>query len=274
MSDKPGRNDPCYCGSGKKYKKCHMKADKDKERQKRDYMIAHRYLRRDVLRFAQDDRFHEALATAMPHFWQGHYDVDNAEEMSEVESFIFFDWYSFDYHTDEQPRILNTYAEERREDLSTEQQAILDKWLAAGPMGGYTLTGYEGQVLQLENFYTGESVEVFEPAGHGTIQIGDIIIARPVETMERNEFSTEVAYIPQAEIADLKEKFASAEEAYKEEHGDATTADFLRRHGYLIVHHALEQAVAHGRPPVDRLDPNRSDKATQKAVRQIRRFVR
>jgi preprotein translocase subunit SecA len=20
---KPGRNDPCYCGSGKKYKKCH-----------------------------------------------------------------------------------------------------------------------------------------------------------------------------------------------------------------------------------------------------------
>ena len=22
-SQKPGRNDPCYCGSGKKYKKCH-----------------------------------------------------------------------------------------------------------------------------------------------------------------------------------------------------------------------------------------------------------
>jgi preprotein translocase subunit SecA len=23
----PGRNDPCWCGSGKKYKKCHMKSD-------------------------------------------------------------------------------------------------------------------------------------------------------------------------------------------------------------------------------------------------------
>ena len=22
-ADTPGRNDPCYCGSGKKYKKCH-----------------------------------------------------------------------------------------------------------------------------------------------------------------------------------------------------------------------------------------------------------
>jgi len=25
--DKPGRNDPCWCGSGKKYKKCHLPED-------------------------------------------------------------------------------------------------------------------------------------------------------------------------------------------------------------------------------------------------------
>jgi len=24
---KPGRNEPCWCGSGKKYKKCHLEAD-------------------------------------------------------------------------------------------------------------------------------------------------------------------------------------------------------------------------------------------------------
>ena len=28
-----GRNDPCWCGSGKKYKKCHMESD-DKKRSK------------------------------------------------------------------------------------------------------------------------------------------------------------------------------------------------------------------------------------------------
>ena len=27
MSAKPGRNDPCYCGSGKKYKRCHLPID-------------------------------------------------------------------------------------------------------------------------------------------------------------------------------------------------------------------------------------------------------
>ncbi|MFZ0977021.1 MAG: SEC-C domain-containing protein [Solirubrobacteraceae bacterium] len=28
----PGRNDPCYCGSGKKYKKCHLDVDRDAAR--------------------------------------------------------------------------------------------------------------------------------------------------------------------------------------------------------------------------------------------------
>jgi uncharacterized protein YecA (UPF0149 family) len=26
-SERPGRNDPCWCGSGNKYKKCHLDAD-------------------------------------------------------------------------------------------------------------------------------------------------------------------------------------------------------------------------------------------------------
>jgi hypothetical protein len=26
---RPGRNDPCWCGSGKKYKKCHLDADEE-----------------------------------------------------------------------------------------------------------------------------------------------------------------------------------------------------------------------------------------------------
>ena len=26
---KPGRNEPCWCGSGKKYKHCHLRADQE-----------------------------------------------------------------------------------------------------------------------------------------------------------------------------------------------------------------------------------------------------
>jgi uncharacterized protein YecA (UPF0149 family) len=29
-ADRPGRNEDCWCGSGKKYKKCHLDADAEK----------------------------------------------------------------------------------------------------------------------------------------------------------------------------------------------------------------------------------------------------
>jgi hypothetical protein len=29
---RPGRNEPCHCGSGKKYKHCHLAADEEAER--------------------------------------------------------------------------------------------------------------------------------------------------------------------------------------------------------------------------------------------------
>ena len=30
-SERPGRNDPCWCGSGKKYKHCHWREDRERE---------------------------------------------------------------------------------------------------------------------------------------------------------------------------------------------------------------------------------------------------
>ena len=35
MSD-IGRNDPCHCGSGKKYKKCHLETDEKSDRKDRE----------------------------------------------------------------------------------------------------------------------------------------------------------------------------------------------------------------------------------------------
>ena len=36
MSSEIGRNDPCHCGSGKKYKKCHLEKDEAADRKKRE----------------------------------------------------------------------------------------------------------------------------------------------------------------------------------------------------------------------------------------------
>ncbi len=39
MMQKLGRNEPCHCGSGKKYKNCHQKEDGIKERSKKSTLM-------------------------------------------------------------------------------------------------------------------------------------------------------------------------------------------------------------------------------------------
>jgi hypothetical protein len=270
----PGRNDPCYCGSGKKYKQCHLKEDQAKESERRARQEAVRYIRRDLLKFARDERFNEDFARALPLYWNEFYTFDNAEEMSQPEALRFFDWFMFDYTLADGSRLINHYYDERREDLSTYQQVALDEWRLAPPAGAYELTGYEGQQLFLRDYLTGETFTVYDPGGRGIVEIGEVILTRLVPVLDQLEFSTHAAYLPAAEIQDVKQKMDTAEAEYKQEHPNATHEQFMRDRNYLLIHHALAQAEVQKRPPVARLDPNREDKKTQKVVRQMKRLKR
>ena len=272
MSDKPGRNEPCYCGSGKKYKNCHMKEDQAIEKERAQMMGGGRWLRRDFLTYARGDRFSEAFAAALPLYWNNLYSLDNAEEMSQNEALRFFDWFVFDNQPEGQPRLIETYRQEKYEELSSHQQKVLDSWMEAGAASAYELLSYEGQTLQLRDFFTGEEYTVYEPSGHGIVEEGDLLLGRIVRIQDQLEFSTVVAYLPQDEIADLAEKMEAAKTADAEANPDATQEEFLRRNAQLIIHHALKQAEVKGRPPVAALDQNRADEVVRKAARQVRRL--
>jgi len=269
---KPGRNDPCYCGSGRKYKQCHLKIDQAAEREARAWREAARFLRRDLLKFARDGRFAQDFAVALPRYWNGLYEVDNAEEMSQEEALRFFDWFVFDYLPEDGRRLIEIYHAQKRDDLSDHQQQVLDAWLAAGPADAWELVGYDGQTLHLKNYTTGETADAWEPGGHGNVEIGEIILSRLVQVKERLEFSVTAAYLPAAEIGDLADKIAAARAADAGQHPDASHDDFMRRHNVLLIHHALEEAEKQGRPPVARLNPNRPDKKTQAVVRKMKRL--
>jgi uncharacterized protein len=250
---KPGRNDPCYCGSGLKYKKCHLQADQAIEREQREQKQAARYLRHDLLEFAQDERFAGPFAAALPLYWNGYYDINNAEEMSENEALRFFDWFAFDYQNTGE-RVVDVYRRERWEDLSRAQQQLLEQWLAVAPAGAYILRGYDGQILHLEDFLTGKQCDVYEPMGHGEVSIGDVILARLQPVQEHLELGPGAAYLPADEVADLREKLEAARAEDLADHPAATDDQFMRRHNHRLIHHALEQAELKGRAPVARLD--------------------
>lgn len=252
---KPGRNDPCYCGSGLKYKKCHMREDQALEQERRESLIAARFLREDLVDFAEDERFAQAFGEALPLYWNGYYTLETAHEMSDNEAQRFVDWFVFDFAQGEDgERLIETYRRERWEDLASVQQAVIEQWLEAGPSSAYVLTAYKGQTLHIASFLSDEAYEVYEPAGRGNVDVGDVILARVLPVQDHLELSGGAAYLPQDEITDLREKLEAAREADAEEHPEATMDDFLRRHNHLLIHHALEQAELNGRPPVSRLE--------------------
>ena len=271
---KPGRNDPCYCGSGQKYKKCHMKEDQAAEKERSLIQRAANYIRRDLLKFARDERFAEAFATALPLYWDGLYDAANAEQMSQPEALRFFDWFVFDYTLEDGTRLIEHYAEERMEDLSSHQQKIAADWRKVGAGSLYELTAYEGQTLHLRDYFTEETFEIYESGGRGNVELGDLILTRLVLVADHLELSTTAAYLPKDEITNVKEKITAAKTAYLANYPDADHTEFMRRHSHLLVHHALAEAKKQGRPSVARLDANREDVKTQKLARNMARLRR
>lgn len=264
--NKPGRNDPCYCGSGKKYKQCHMTADLAAEREQRARTDAARDLRLALFEFAESDRFAADAGEAAAHYWNGLYAGDNLALMSSSEAERFYDWFLFDYTLPAGARVVDLFREERQAGLSPNQRPLLDRWAGGLPMSGYELTGYEKQTLRLRELVSGEMLDVYEPGGHGNAPLGAIIIGRPIPVEDRYEFFATPAYIPPDEIADLHNKLAAARAA--DSAGDAT--DFIRRHNVLLIHHALDQAQAAGRPPVSRLDPRHNSDGAQQRLRHER----
>lgn len=260
---KPGRNDPCYCGSGKKYKQCHLRSDQEAEREQRARFGAARFLRQDLPRFARDERFVADFDTALPLYWKDYYDASSAGEMSEFEALRFLDWFVFDYELANGRRLIDLYYEELGDSLAAEQQELLQSWLDAPPASAFELLSYSGQNLHLRDYFSDETYDVFEASGRGNVEPGEVILTRLVPVFGRTEFSTVAAYLPNGEDAGLRERMEAARTSDLEVHPDASANESLRRTNALIIHHALEEAVKAGRPPVARLDKNRPDPPIQ-----------
>lgn len=264
--DKPGRNDPCYCGSGKKYKQCHMPADLAAEQEQRAWADAARALRLELLDYAASEPFDEVAGTAAADYWNDLYTAETLPLMSASEAERFYDWFAFDYTLPSGERVVERYRAEHGQLLAPRGE-LLDRWAAAGPMSGYELLGYERQTLRLRDVASGQEHDVFEPAGHGDAPLGSILLGRLVPVHDHLEFFTLPAYIPPEEIADLPAQLAAAQTA-----DDAP--DFLRRHNTLFIHHALEQAKLAGRPPVARLDPRHTGEGLPQRPRHERTRVK
>lgn len=253
------RNDPCPCGSGKKYKACCMGRDKAEQAERVAWERAVQDMRVALIGFAKEKRFVHDVAAALGLFWCDRYQADTAHLMSVDESLRFFDWFAHDYGlAGSGKRLVELYRAEVADALSQAEAAILDGWMASPPGSAFILTGVDreaGEVVLEDLFLPDRTVTVQDTAAARHGEIGQILLAHPLPGHGSIHLAGATVVLPASEKDGLCAFIRAAQHAYLEERPESTMAEFLRERGYLLTHYALQWADREHRPAVAADDP-------------------
>ena len=260
------RNDPCPCGSGKKYKQCCMVRERAEQAERVAWERAAQNMRLALIGYAKESAFVKDLAVGLGLFWQDRYTPDRIHLMSVDESLRFFDWFAHDYSLQAQDkraspgkRLIEVYREEVGDVLSDKESAILNGWIESLPGSAFALEetdAAQGVVVIRDLFVKDRVLTVHDTAAAKHGELGQILLSRPLPDRDCVRLAGSTAVLPASEGESLRAFVEEKRQAYLAEHEGSTMAHFLRDRAYLLTHYALEWAVREGRPAVAADDPD------------------
>jgi len=187
---KTGRNEPCPCGSGKKYKKCCMIKEKPPEDLLyRRLGVAHDQLTDRLMAHADKVFGEHALIMAMDEFlvWP-----EMGQNQIEDHMLFFVPWFVFNWVYDPSDAeveldvpplqtVAKIYAKEKGQRLDKLQRRLIDA--ASGrPFSFFEVTNCKpGEGYRLKDIFQGVETDVIEKQGSENARPGDILLARIVQ---------------------------------------------------------------------------------------------
>lgn len=238
---KVGRNDPCYCGSGKKYKHCHWDQDQAQARARLNTRRARQSLFARLYDFAQRSRFEPDFRAAFDLFWDRRRKPDQRNGLTPAEATRFYEWYLIDYRTShDRQRIIDMFRAQGAGYITPEERVYLGAWQSA-QFGLFEARDVPGNgTVGLRDLLRDADLSVRDENFVEGMRAGELYLARVVRLDDRNEFLLSVNAVP----AEEKDKFvAFAREKLRlhtDAHFNAGWDDFLRASGYLLNHFLLD----------------------------------
>ena len=265
-----GRNDPCPCGSGKKYKHCHML----KEQQVTTSAVQLRQARETayakLAEYIQGERFLPDLAASMELFWDRRLQAEQINRVVPLHRYRALDFFLFDYRTAEGDRIVDRFAAEQRARLAPEERTVLKQW-SDGYVGVYAVQRTEAEAFHVRDLLLGgdKRVEGALPpplANPNMVLVGRLAPATPPYFV--NDLFLPM---PVKRAAELVEWLTPRFEAYQAQRYGARWPDFLKAESYLVNHFLLTDAEFLPAPksPVATPDRNRELEIAEEAVRRV-----
>jgi hypothetical protein len=262
-SVKLGRNDPCICGSGKKYKRCCLMSqhvpDESPWQKQRD---AADRLGDELLKFAKR-RFGDRL----PEVWADYNQEDFPDSLDNypAEEQLFFPYFFYDWDPDrprlrrgQRPKpgiVAQGFLLEKARRLSDLERAILEQNISQ-PNSFYEVLRCEpGHGMRLRDVLIGGEAEVEEHAGSRLLRQGNLVYARLCRLPDVTSLTclAPVA-IPPRNIADIVALRIWLRKKAVRQNRELETRDLFRyaekiRHTYLDIRDSL-----HGPPHLANTD--------------------
>jgi hypothetical protein len=238
---KTGRNDPCPCGSGKKYKHCCLRKETAGKSEAMGRDRAWDTMMNKLLDFSREARFRKDLEAAFDLFWNRSYTIEQVSELAPAQIMNFLDWYAHDYRTaDDGLRIVEIFLDEKRSALSEQERDVL-RADSEALLSAFEVTSVEeGQAIGLRDVFQDLEAQLrYTPSLQG-IKAGQLLLARLAVSNGYRRFSWISALIPPEVAEDFKAHIKEMFKLYQEEHFKASWAQFLRERSYLFNHHLLQ----------------------------------
>ncbi len=178
----PGRNEPCWCGSGKKYKKCHLEADEKQAREESEGGTEEDPVRSEAFAGLLDtaDRFNkrDMIEAARQYFGDS---MGEDEPPEGTEGFLM--WYLLDYRASNGRTAAEEHLRKNGARLNPDVRAFVEAWRDSRV--GLFSVEKTGAEFELKDLYAGDTLRVpsFDVAAE--IAPGDQVLAR-IETLGGN----------------------------------------------------------------------------------------
>ncbi|MBC8413576.1 SEC-C domain-containing protein [bacterium] len=227
-----GRNKPCPCGSGKKYKKCCLTAEYQEIG--REDSIRGRLVQ-DLLQFF-DKNYHHTLEDAHMLFW---YEFDLEKHLDhhsfEIASQNFMEWIIHDYIVDfkEDNTLIDLYLKKNRNLSADEYKVIM--MMKHSIISLYEVREvFPDKGLLLKDLLLGEEYDVKEKMASRSLSKWDIYATRLLYIDGQYVMSGSIYPYPLKQKERILEHIHAEFEDFKLEFPGTEMDDFLKNDGYLF----------------------------------------
>ena len=240
---KISRNDPCPCGSGKKFKKCCLGKELENRRQPKTY---HDYcleqvdsLRPKILQFMKKAGHDKFIEQAFGEYWRTLEPGLDPPEFGKIAYLEFLEWFIHDYPIPGHGKPVIRLFLEGNPKLPSQEMRLLQDWQDAY-ISVFQVKEIEiGKGVLAEDIFSGEEVFLSDVSLSNQITKWELITFRKIKVLEEWQLSAAGGREPPKYKEDIRRFVMDQFQHYKKQNRTADLPVFLREKGYLLAQRFL-----------------------------------